>query len=133
MQFHPQGAELTIEQQMSMSVRVDQISKVSEAHLTLSYDPKVLTLEKAQEGSFLKQGGANTSFAASENGPGRVKIHVKRFGDSQGISGSGDLVQLTFSGKGVGTSPILLENPQLLTPAKGYLPIQSTQGQIRVQ
>ncbi len=132
-QFHPQGAELTIEQQMSMSVRVDQISKVSEAHLTLSYDPKVLTLEKAQEGSFLKQGGANTSFAASENGPGRVKIHVKRFGDSQGISGSGDLVQLTFSGKGVGTSPILLENPQLLTPAKGYLPIQSTQGQIRVQ
>jgi hypothetical protein len=116
-----------------MAVMVNQIAGMSEAMLTLFYDPKVLTLEKAQEGSFLRRGGVQTSFVTSADGTGRVKIHLKRMGDTHGISGSGDLVTLTFSGKGVGTSPILLENAQLLTPTRGFLPAQSIQGRIRVQ
>jgi len=124
---------LTIQQELNMAVMVNRISSVSEAVLTVSYDPDVVKLEKTQEGSFLKQGGAKTSFLTSEDGSGRVKIHLIRLDEIHGISGSGDLVQLTFSGKGVGTSPILLENPQLLTPARGFLPIQTTHGQIRVQ
>ena len=131
--LRPQEGDLTIQQELNMAVMVNRISSVSEAVLTVSYDPDVVKLEKTQEGSFLKQGGAKTSFLTSEDGSGRVKIHLKRLNEIHGISGSGDLVQLTFSGKGVGTSPILLENPQLLTPARGFLPIQTTHGQIRVQ
>jgi general secretion pathway protein D len=131
--FRPQEGNLTIQQELGMAVMVNQIPSMSEAMLTLSYDPEILHLKSAQEGSFLRQGGVQTSFTTSSNGQGKVKIHLKRLGDTRGISGSGDLIQLTFSGKGVGTSPIFLENPQMLTPAKGYLPIQSMQAQIRVQ
>lgn len=80
--------------------------------LMVSYDPKVLQLVNAEEGDFLRQGGAQTTFNhRNDPSQGRVFLAAIRqnvSGDDNGVNGAGTVLALAFKAVGSGKSAIRL-------------------------
>jgi hypothetical protein len=60
-------------------------------------------------------------------------MRLKRTESAKGVSGAGVLATLAFVGKGSGSSPVTIQSPRLLSPAKAPLAATGGQGTVRVQ
>ena len=100
----------------TVPIAVNGASQVSTLALSLDYDPSLLRVSAVQEGSFMRQGGADVTFAREvDRFGGRVDLALARAGDPVGASGSGLLAALvveplrpgpaTFTPSGVGLTP----------------------------
>lgn len=114
----PNGGEVRLE------VRADNVTGLSSTNLTLTFDPTVLRLKGVTEGSFLRGDGKNTSFiSSSQPGGNVVDVQISRVTDEKGISGSGTLFVVTFTGERAGASSrIDFRNVRLLNPSRGIVP-----------
>ncbi len=83
----------------------------------VKYNPALLTLVSATEGTFLKNDGKPTSFKYTFNkANGLVNINGSRLGAVGGASGSGSLAVITFKAKEKGTATLGLSNVHILPP-----------------
>ena len=81
----------------TVPIAVRGASQLSTLTLSLRYDPGVLRVAAVQEGSFMRQGGADVTFAQNVDGAvGRVDLVLTRTGDRIGASGSGLLAAVVF-------------------------------------
>jgi hypothetical protein len=88
---------------------MSSISRASTVTLTVTYNPAVLRMRTVQEGSFLRQSGANVVFTPNTDAAtGRVDLTFVRTGDRVGASGSGLLAALQFDAVGSGTSQLTI-------------------------
>jgi len=77
------------------------------------YDPSIVSLTSITEGPFLPSGGATDFFTdVSVSGDGFVLATL--LGNIPGVTGSGTLFSLTFTGVSVGTSAVTLDNVNLI-------------------
>lgn len=82
-------------------------SQVSTLTLTLRYDPSLLRVSAVQEGSFMRQGGADVTFAQQvDRTGGRIDLVLARPGDQIGASGSGVLAAVVFEALGPGLATL---------------------------
>ncbi len=80
---------------MVLSLQTDQA--VASVPFTVGYDPKKLQVVAVNEGTFLKQGGAVTTFTnAVDTAAGRIQIGASRA--SGGATNSGSLTSVTLRG-----------------------------------
>ena len=88
--------------------RVHQnVARLSVMTLTVTYNPNVLRVRTAQDGTFMRQGGVATSFTPRiDAAAGRVDIAITRTADQSGASGAGLLAALVFDAVGPGGSVI---------------------------
>ncbi len=108
-----------------LRVRVDVrgARQVGSVPFTLSYDPAILEFlpSSSAEGTFLRQGGAATSFLAvpgvDRGGGSAVVVGLSRLGGGNGASGSGLLCEMTFRVLSPGTSPLSFLRADALSPA----------------
>src|SRR4029079_18120826 len=91
----------------TVPVSINNAMRVSTITLTISYNPAVLKVRTASDGTFMRQGGVTASFTPKidPNG-GRVDIVISRTSDQTGASGSGLLAALLFDAVGAGASQI---------------------------
>jgi general secretion pathway protein D len=90
-------------------IYMSSISRASTVTLTVTYNPAVLRMRTVQEGSFLRQSGANVVFTPNTDAAtGRVDLTFVRTGDRVGASGSGLLAALQFDAVGSGTSQLTI-------------------------
>ena len=100
----------------TLPISVRGASQVSTLTLSLDYDPSLLRVSAVQEGSFMRQGGADVTFAQEvDRLDGRVDLALARASDPLGASGSGLLAAVvveplrpglaTFTPSGVGLTP----------------------------
>jgi general secretion pathway protein D len=75
--------------------------------ITVAFDPQRLRVRSVQEGSFMRSGGVNATFAQQVS-PGRVDITITRANDTAGASGTGLLGSLLVEPTGPGTVPITI-------------------------
>ncbi len=122
-------------QEVMVGVRMDGVQELSEARVSLAYDPAVLEFKRAAEGDLMGRDGINTSFVSTVNpASGQVEVHIKRVSDHRGVNGSGLLFSLVFSGKEAGASPISLRSGSFLDPLHSSLSVSlSGEGQVRIQ
>lgn len=81
----------------TVPIAVRGASQLSTITLSLRYDPSVLRVADVQEGSFMRQGGADVTFAQDvDRAVGRVDLVLTRTGDRIGASGSGLLAAVVF-------------------------------------
>ena len=74
----------------TVSLSVSGASQVSTLTLSLDYDPSVLRVSNVREGTFMRQGGADVTFARQvDRVGGRIDLALARAGDPTGASGSG--------------------------------------------
>jgi general secretion pathway protein D len=91
----------------TVPISVSNASRLSMVTLTLIFDPTVLRVRSVQEGSFMRTGGANSSFI-QQPGPGRVDITISRSADATGASGAGLLGAVLFDAVAPGTVTLTL-------------------------
>ena len=88
-------------------VSINNASRVSVITLTVTFNPNVLRVRTAQDGTFMRQGGVPTSFTPRiDAATGRVDIAITRTSDQAGASGAGLLAALLFDAVGPGGSVI---------------------------
>jgi general secretion pathway protein D len=79
----------------TVPISVVNASRLSTVTLTVTFDPALLRVRSVQEGSFMRTGGVNVSFAHQE-GSGRVDITISRGADATGAGGTGLLAAILF-------------------------------------
>jgi hypothetical protein len=88
-------------------VSINNASRVSVLTLTVTFNPNVLRVRTAQDGTFMRQGGVAASFTPRiDAATGRVDIAITRTGDQTGASGAGLLTALLIDAVGPGSSTI---------------------------
>jgi general secretion pathway protein D len=91
----------------TMPISVVNASRLSTVTLTVTFDPALLRVRSVQEGSFMRTGGVNVSFAHQE-GSGRVDITISRGADATGAGGTGLLAAVLFDAIAPGSATLSL-------------------------
>ncbi len=91
----------------TVPISVVNASRLSTVTLTVTFDPALLRVRSVQEGSFMRTGGVNVSFAHQE-GSGRVDITISRGADATGAGGTGLLAAVLFDAIGPGSATLSL-------------------------
>jgi hypothetical protein len=91
----------------TVPISINNVSRLSVITLTVTFNPNVLRVRQAQDGTFMRQGGVATSFTPRiDAATGRVDIAITRTADQAGASGVGLLSALIFDAVGSGNSVI---------------------------
>jgi general secretion pathway protein D len=130
----PVEATASLNQEVSFAAEIQNAKDLTEANVSLSYDPKVLKFKRAVEGSFMKGDGHETAFVTADNPvDGIINLRIRRMANSGGAEGSGTLFDLSFASKAVGSSTILFQPSQFLGPAQEPLSVSFVSGRIIVK
>src|SRR4051794_8907179 len=91
----------------TVPVSINNVARLSVMTLTVTYNPNVLRVRTAQDGTFMRQGSVATTFTPRiDAATGRVDIAIPRTADQSGASGAGLLAALVFDAVGPGGSVI---------------------------
>ena len=132
--LRPAEAATSMNQEITLAAEIQNAKDLTEAVISLRYDPKVLEYRRATEGSFMGNDGQQTVFVVSANpDSGLIQLRIRRVTNSAGAGGSGTLFGLSFAGKTVGSSPVLFQASQFLGTAREPLPISFVSGRIIVK
>jgi general secretion pathway protein D len=87
------------------------------APFVLTYDPILVEMSGATEGSFMKQDGKQTAFRTSvDANSGKVSVVLNRVGNVGGISGAGTLATILFQAKSKGIATFGVQDAKFATP-----------------
>jgi general secretion pathway protein D len=90
-QFNVGGGPYTV------PISITNVSGLSTVSLTVTFNPAVVRVRSVQEGSFMRQGGAEVAFAQQvDSAAGRIDFTLTRTGDTVGAAGSGILASVLF-------------------------------------
>lgn len=110
----------------TMPVRIDGVSQLGQATVTITYDPKVLRAVSVSQGGFMQQGGVQPTFVPKiDEATGRIDIAMARPATSPGASGSDWLAGIVFQAVGAGQSRIAV-TAVLMTNSGQPIPVQTT-------
>jgi len=127
-------ATASLNQEVSFAAEIQNAKNLTEANVSLRYDPKVLEFKRAVEGSFMKSDGQETAFVTADNPvDGLINLRIRRMAKGGGAAGSGTLFDLSFASKAVGSSTILFQPSQFLGPAQEPLAVSFVSGRIIVK
>jgi general secretion pathway protein D len=104
---------------VNVAVQVTNVTDLYAYQFDVSFDPAVLSTAAITEGGFLPSGGSTLFLpGALDNLSGTLTLTAGFLeGPVPGVSGSGTLATLLFTGVGLGTSPLTLSNVVLLDSA----------------
>jgi hypothetical protein len=107
-------AKLTVSpgETFEVKIQAEAGKPVSHLPLSLSFDPKVLAVEKVEAGDFL--GAPGEAQVLSDAGrPGDLVIGASRLGKVAGIKGAGTVARITFRAVAAGSSELTFEGKAL--------------------
>ena len=117
----------------TVPVSIHNVTRLSVMTLTVTYNPNVLRVRTAQDGTFMRQGGVATSFTPRiDAATGRIDIAITRTADQAGASGTGLLTALIFDAIGPGGSVIQVSGVAS-TPEGAAISLQFTPVNVMVR
>jgi hypothetical protein len=111
--LNPKGVEVAPGDRFTVRLEANALDPVSHLPLTLSYDPKVLAVEKVEPGDFLGAKGTAQVLADTSHA-GRVVIGASRLGAVPGVAGHGTVAVVTFRALIPGKSRLGLDESKAL-------------------
>lgn len=122
----PEGALQVGAGPYTVPLAISGAAQVATLTLTLRYDPGLLRVSAVQEGSFMRQGGADVTFTHQvDQEGGRIDLVAARPGDPLGAAGSGVLAAVIFEALRPGEAS-LIPSGLGLTPAGGPVDLDFT-------
>jgi general secretion pathway protein D len=109
----------------TVPISVTSAPRMSTMSLTVTFSPGQLRVRSVQEGSFMRQGGANASFSHQvDAASGRIDMTLTRGQDPVGASGTGLLAAILFDAVAPGAATVTVSGTGA-APAGGVVPVQS--------
>ena len=96
----------------TLDIRAENISDLAGWQFDIAFDPAILEAIDVSEGNFLKTDGGNTFFQGGsiDNAAGKIAgLSAIRL-STQGVTGTGTVLQVTFKAKSSGETELALQN-----------------------
>ena len=119
----------------TLNIRAENISNLAGWQFDIAFDPAALEAIDVNEGDFLKMNGETTFFQGGsiDNAAGKItQLSAARL-SSQGVTGTGTLLQVTFKAKSVGETELALQNFEFADITGQEIPAVSPQIYITVE
>jgi general secretion pathway protein D len=108
----------------TLPLRIESVSQLGSATITITYDPKVLRATSVSPGPFVQQGGVQPTFLPKiDEVAGRIDIAIARPVSSPGAAGDGWLAGLVFQAVAPGTTRLNV-TAVAKTPTGQDIPLQ---------
>jgi hypothetical protein len=132
--LRPSESTASPNQEITLAAEIQNVKDLTEAVISLSYDPGVLEFRQAVEGPFMGSDGQQTAFVTASNPEdGLINLRIRRVSNSGKADGSGVLFGLSFTGKTAGSSPVLFQTSQFFNPTRESLPVSFVSGRVNVK
>jgi len=113
-----------VEDEFVLSFRAEaSLDSISGYQLYLSFDPAVIELMDATEGSLYVESGHTTWFKPEEIGPGRWHFFDTVLGEATHVLPPGELLRLSFSVVDTGVSDVIADTVRLADARREDLPV----------
>ena len=119
----------------TLDIRAEDVFDMAGWQFDIAFDPAALEAINVSEGDFLKMGSGSTLFqdGAIDNAAGKIKgLSAIRL-STQGVSGTGTLLQVTFKAKSAGETELALQNFQFGSVTGDSIPAGPHQIRITVE
>ncbi len=96
----------------TLDIRAEDVINLAGWQFDIAFDPTVLEVINVSEGDFLKTGGGTTFFQGGsiDNAAGKITgLNAARL-SSQGVGGTGTLLQVRFKAKAIGETELALRD-----------------------
>ena len=113
--FSTDTTSIRVGDTFTVRVNAEKVTDLAGWQFDLTFDPNVLKAVEVKEGDFLKKGGSTTFFQRGtiENTVGKITGVSSALIAKDGVTGTGRLLSVVFSGKAEGNSELSLRNFQL--------------------
>ncbi len=130
----PTVSNQVVDDFFDVSVNINDITDLYAFQFDIGFDPTVLQAVGLTEGPFLANGGATFFFPGTiDNAAGTISFTADSLlGPDPGVTGSGNLVTLSFQAVGQGTSTISLSNLVFLDSSLSDILLASEEGSVNV-
>ena len=119
----------------TLNVRAENVSDMAGWQFDIAFDPAALEAISVSEGDFLKTDGGSTFFQSGsiDNAAGKITgLSAARL-STQGVSGTGVLLQVRFKAKAAGETELALQKFQFGSVAGESIPVGPHQIRIAVE
>ncbi len=106
--LQPQAPSVAVGNSVTVNVSTDGITNLSGIQFSVAYDPNVLRLDSVDQGTFLDENGASSTFfdnGSNSTAGERNDIVIVRL-ENTGVSGAGTLALLHFTAVQAGTASV---------------------------
>jgi hypothetical protein len=112
----------------------DNVVDLFSAPLTVTFDPKQLSLVDIQRGALLSAAGEDIIFSRNiQNDAGQARINISRFPGSSGVSGSGALIRLDFQPLAAGSSTVAITTVNARNAKSEAIPLSGTLASVTIK
>ena len=124
---------MSVGQPTSVPVSIANASRVTQAMISVAYDPKLLRPRNISQGNFMAQGSVPVTFLPRiDEAAGRIDIVVSRPGDTTGASGAGLLASIQFDALAAGDGTFAVSGTAT-SPEGQAVPLQFFPAQFRIR
>ena len=123
------------EDTVTLDIRAENVFDLAGWQFDIAFDPAILEAVDVSEGGFLKTDGGTTFFQSGsiDNASGKITgLSAIRL-STQGVSGTGTLLQVTFKAKSAGETELALQNFQFGSVTGDSIPAGPHQIRITVE
>ena len=133
--IQPQLQKFTISETAMIEVKISNVSNVGAFEFTLRYDTKVVQVSRASDvilGDFLSSTGRMIAVAGSNinNEHGAFSYGAYSYGEDDGPSGEGILVQIPLKAVGFGHTALELAAVQVTDTDGNLIPVSTVNGSV---
>ncbi len=119
----------------TLDIHAENVLNMAGWQFNIAFNPAALEAVEVTEGDFLKTDGGNTFFQSGsiDNAAGKITgLSAIRL-SSQGVTGTGTVLQVTFKAKAPGETELILENFELAAITGDSIPAGPQQIRITVE
>jgi general secretion pathway protein D len=132
--FSPARVQAPLSSQVKIAIEAQNMADLASVPVKVRWDPKILRLEMISPGALLTQDGKILAPSLDiRNDTGDASIEVNRMAGATGVSGTGALLQLTFTAVGKGTTTVSVTEAPLKNSAKQAIAVQPPSVSVVVQ
>jgi general secretion pathway protein D len=132
--FSPARVQAPLSSQVKIAIEAQNMADLASVPVKVRWDPKILRLEMISPGALLTQDGKIVAPSLDiRNDTGDASIEVNRVSGAAGVSGTGALLQLTFTAVGKGTTTVSVTEAPLKNSAKQTITVQPPSVSVVVQ
>ena len=132
--FNPGRVQAPLSSQVKIALEAQNMADLASVPVKVRWDPKVLRLEMITPGALLTQDGKIVSPSLDiRNDTGDASIDVNRIAGAGGVSGTGALLQLTFTAVGKGTTTVSVTEAPLKNAGQQPIVVQAPSVSVTVQ